>query len=86
MNLAMPVIPDPYKFTLKNEEACKRHSGLVIDNIKVSESPDWLKNRFKAIGLRPANNIVDITNFVLHELGNLYTPLMPKKLKEIRSL
>jgi phenylalanyl-tRNA synthetase beta chain len=54
---------------IKNEEACRRYSGLVIDGIKVAESPDWLKNRLKSIGLRPINNIVDITNFVLHELG-----------------
>jgi phenylalanyl-tRNA synthetase beta chain len=54
---------------VKNEEACQRYSGLVIDGIKVAESPDWLKNRLKSIGLRPINNIVDITNFVLHELG-----------------
>ncbi|MBA2611966.1 MAG: phenylalanine--tRNA ligase subunit beta [Bacteroidetes bacterium] len=54
---------------VENKEACPRYSGLVISGIKVSESPDWLKNRLKAIGLRPINNIVDITNFVLHELG-----------------
>jgi phenylalanyl-tRNA synthetase beta chain len=49
--------------------ACPRYSGLTINNIKVSDSPDWLKNRLKAIGVRPINNIVDITNYVLHELG-----------------
>lgn len=54
---------------IENEEACPRYSGLLIDNIKVAESPDWLKNRLRSIGLRPINNIVDITNFVLHELG-----------------
>lgn len=49
--------------------ACPRYSGLSISNITVKESPDWLKNRLKAIGLRPINNIVDATNYVLHELG-----------------
>jgi phenylalanyl-tRNA synthetase beta chain len=54
---------------IENQEACKRYSGLIITGVTVRESPDWLKNRLKAIGLRPINNIVDITNFVLHELG-----------------
>lgn len=49
--------------------ACPRYSGLVIDNIQVAESPDWLKNRLISIGLKPINNVVDITNFILHELG-----------------
>ena len=46
-----------------------RYSGLTIRNVKVEESPDWLKNRLLIIGIRPINNIVDITNFVLHEVG-----------------
>jgi phenylalanyl-tRNA synthetase beta chain len=50
-------------------EACPRYSGVTISGITVSESPDWLKNRLKSIGLSPINNIVDITNFVLHETG-----------------
>jgi phenylalanyl-tRNA synthetase beta chain len=50
-------------------QACPRYSGLMISNIKVGESPEWLKNSLKAIGVRPINNIVDITNYVLHELG-----------------
>jgi len=54
---------------VKNTEACPRYSGLVISGIQVKESPDWLKNRLQAIGIRPINNIVDITNFVMHELG-----------------
>ena len=49
--------------------ACPRYSGLSISNIKVTDSPDWLKNRLKAIGIRSINNIVDATNYVLHELG-----------------
>ncbi len=54
---------------IKNYEACKRYSGLVISGITVKPSPAWLKNYLLAIGLRPINNIVDITNFVLHDLG-----------------
>jgi phenylalanyl-tRNA synthetase beta chain len=54
---------------IQNGEACKRYAGVCIRNIQVKESPKWLKNKLKAIGLRPINNIVDITNFVQHETG-----------------
>ncbi len=57
------------KISVENTDACKRYSGLVISGITVKPSPDWLKNYLLAIGLRPINNIVDITNFVLHDLG-----------------
>jgi len=50
-------------------EACPRYSGVTISGITVRESPEWLKNRLKSIGLSSINNIVDITNFVLHETG-----------------
>ncbi|MCX6296623.1 MAG: phenylalanine--tRNA ligase subunit beta [Bacteroidetes bacterium] len=49
--------------------ACPRYSGLSISDITVTDSPEWLKIRLKAIGIRPINNIVDATNYVLHELG-----------------
>ncbi len=52
-----------------DESACRRYSGLIISNITVQDSPEWLKNKLKAIGLRSINNIVDITNYVLHEYG-----------------
>ncbi len=55
---------------VENREACPRYSGLTIRGITVKESPDWLKNKLLLIGLRPINNIVDITNFVLHETGH----------------
>lgn len=50
-------------------EACPRYSGVTIRNIKVGESPEWLKNYLSAIGQRPINNIVDITNFILLSMG-----------------
>lgn len=54
---------------VEDPDACPRYVGVTLSGIKVAESPDWLKNRLTAIGLRPINNIVDITNFVLHETG-----------------
>ncbi|MBI4649247.1 MAG: phenylalanine--tRNA ligase subunit beta [Bacteroidia bacterium] len=55
--------------SVENQEACPRYSGLCITGVEVKESPDWLKNKLLAIGQKPINNIVDITNFVLHETG-----------------
>ncbi len=55
--------------TVENEAACPRYSSLTISNVTVAESPSWLKNRLLSIGLTPINNIVDITNFVNHEMG-----------------
>ncbi|MBO4994504.1 MAG: phenylalanine--tRNA ligase subunit beta [Muribaculaceae bacterium] len=52
-----------------NTEACPRYSGVTIRNIKVAESPQWLKDRLTAIGQRPINNVVDITNYILHGIG-----------------
>ena len=52
-----------------DSEACPRYSGVTLSGITVRESPDWLKNRLMRIGLRPVNNIVDVTNFVMHETG-----------------
>lgn len=54
---------------IENKEACKRYSGVCIADVKVGESPKWLQERLKSIGLRPINNIVDITNFIQHETG-----------------
>lgn len=59
----------PISVTVENTEACLRFSGLTITGIRVGPSPAWLQNKLKAIGLRPINNIVDITNFVMYECG-----------------
>ncbi|MBN8622203.1 MAG: phenylalanine--tRNA ligase subunit beta [Flavobacteriales bacterium] len=58
-----------FQLEVEDSELCPRYIGAVIENVKVAESPDWLKNRLKAIGLSPINNIVDITNFILHGFG-----------------
>lgn len=60
---------NPIAVTVENTEACPRYSGVTISGVTVAESPKWLQNKLIAIGQRPINNIVDITNFILHETG-----------------
>jgi phenylalanyl-tRNA synthetase beta chain len=55
--------------SIENEAACKRYAGVELTGVTVSDSPSWLKNRLTAIGVRPINNIVDVTNYILHETG-----------------
>ncbi len=59
----------PIEVTIENTKACPRYSGISIANITVAPSPQWLQQKLNAIGLRPINNIVDITNFIQHETG-----------------
>ncbi len=59
-----------FSVRIENETACPRYSGVTIRGVKIQESPEWLKNRLSLIGLHPINNVVDITNYVLHELGH----------------
>ncbi|MFT3706015.1 MAG: phenylalanine--tRNA ligase subunit beta [Agriterribacter sp.] len=59
----------PFSVVIENTEACQRYSGVSIENVTIGESPRWLQQRIKSIGLRSINNIVDITNFILHETG-----------------
>ena len=54
---------------VKNTELCPRYSGVSISGITIADSPEWLQNKLKAIGITPINNVVDITNYVLHEIG-----------------
>ncbi|MBW8688075.1 phenylalanine--tRNA ligase subunit beta [Chitinophaga rhizophila] len=71
---ALPALPKaatayPISVAVENLDACPRYSGLSITGVTIAPSPEWLKNKLLAIGVRPINNIVDITNFILHETG-----------------
>ena len=59
----------PIAIEVKNPEACPRYAGVSIKGVTVKESPEWLKDKLNTIGLRPINNIVDITNYILHAYG-----------------
>jgi len=59
----------PIAVEVENTVACPRYSGLTITNAKVEESPEWLQKKLRSIGLSPINNVVDATNFILHEMG-----------------
>ncbi|GBU07470.1 phenylalanine tRNA synthetase beta subunit [Bacteroidales bacterium] len=67
---------------VENTEACARYTGICLKNIEVKESPKWLLNRLQAIGIRSINNVVDASNYVLHELGQ---PLHTFDLRAITS-
>ncbi|RLD30856.1 MAG: phenylalanine--tRNA ligase subunit beta, partial [Bacteroidetes bacterium] len=54
---------------IENTKACQRYAGVTLKNIKTGPSPEWLQNKLKSVGLTPINNIVDISNYVLHETG-----------------
>ena len=58
-----------FELEVEDSELCPRYIGAIIENIKVAQSPVWLQDRLKAIGLSPINNVVDITNYILHGLG-----------------
>lgn len=60
----------PVKISVENEEKCPRYAGVVIKNLKIAESPDWLKARLTTIGLKPINNVVDVTNYICHGFGH----------------
>ena len=59
----------PIEVTIENQEACKRYACVSVTDCEVKESPDWLKNKLTTIGLRPINNIVDITNYIMMAYG-----------------
>ncbi|HSN59984.1 MAG TPA: phenylalanine--tRNA ligase subunit beta, partial [Ferruginibacter sp.] len=59
----------PIEVIIEDSNACRRYAGISISNITVTDSPKWLQQKLTSIGLKPINNIVDITNFILHETG-----------------
>ncbi|MFA5820950.1 MAG: phenylalanine--tRNA ligase subunit beta, partial [Candidatus Gracilibacteria bacterium] len=67
--VAIPKNGEKVKVEVKNAKLCPRYCGLMIGGVKVGESPDWLKKKLKATGHGVHNNIVDVTNYVMHELG-----------------
>ena len=77
LNVRAPVVPAeiartgdfPISVEVRNTEACPRYCGVTLSGIRVKASPKWLQDRLKTIDVRPINNIVDVTNFVLHEFG-----------------
>ncbi len=66
---SIPSSGSPITVSIEDEAACMRYSGVLIENIIVQESPNWLKERLESIGQKPINNIVDLTNFILFETG-----------------
>lgn len=67
--LNIPAARRPIKVSVRRPEACPRYSGILLDNITVGETPEWIKTRLRSIGVKTINNVVDITNFILHEIG-----------------
>jgi len=61
--------PLSFNVDVRNHEACPRYSGILISGISIGPSPDWIQKRLQSIGVKTINNVVDITNFVLHEMG-----------------
>ena len=59
----------PIDVVVENTQSCPRYTGVSIHGVSIKESPDWLKKALNTIGIRPINNVVDVTNFVLHEMG-----------------
>ena len=92
IRLEKPSVEAFDELKIKNEElkinvfvdapdACPRYSGVSIKGVTIKESPEWLKNSLSAIGLRPINNVVDVTNFVLHECGQALHAFDADKIK-----
>ena len=71
----------PVKVFVDAPDACPRYTGVSIKGVTIKESPEWLKNSLLAIGLRPINNVVDVTNFVLHECGQALHAFDADKIK-----
>ena len=71
----------PIEVVVENAAACPRYTGVSIKGVTIKESPDWLKKALNTIGIRPINNVVDVTNFVLHEMGQALHSFDADKIK-----
>ena len=71
----------PIEVSVENAQACPRYTGVSIKGVTIKESPDWLKKSLSTIGIRPINNVVDVTNFVLHEMGQALHAFDADKIK-----
>lgn len=86
-SLSMPEIPEfsgpasDFEIHIENSALCSRYVALQISGVKVTSSPEWMQNRLRSIGIEPINNIVDCTNYVLHELGQPLHAFDADKLK-----
>ncbi|MFD1552837.1 phenylalanine--tRNA ligase subunit beta [Putridiphycobacter roseus] len=69
-----------FPINIHQNDECQRYAGAILNQVKVAPSPDWLQNKLRTIGLSPINNVVDITNFVMHEMGQ---PLHAFDLKKV---
>ena len=65
-----------FEVDIESKDLCINFNGICIDNVKVSESPIWLKLILHSLGLKSVNNVVDITNFVLYETGNPFAGMI----------
>ncbi len=68
-NLKVAANPLPIRVEVLDHNACPRYSGIAMRQVSIKQSPLWIRDKLKAIGIIPINNVVDVTNFVLHELG-----------------
>lgn len=66
--LSLPAVTD-FRIIIEDAELCSRYAGLVVEDVRIAPSPEWMQRRLKAAGVRPINNIVDITNYVMLEMG-----------------
>lgn len=69
LNSSLTNVNDAAKVIIEDSAACPRYVAKVVKGVEIKESPEWLKSKLTAIGLRPINNVVDVTNFILYEIG-----------------